>query len=429
MTMPASYTGSAATTHKVVLPFYLYAAVSFLVSTALLFIYSPEMLTGHYFHPKTLAVTHTMALGWGTMIILGASYQLVPVLTERELFSIPLAWLSFLAAAVGIPLLVYGFFHFNMGWPAQWGGILVNGAVLAYLVNLVFTFIQNKKNNIHAVFIFTAGIWLFLATLLGLLLLYNFSFSILSENSLHYLPLHAHFGIIGWFLLLVTGVGARLIPLFLISKYDNKKILWIIYWLINIGLLTFIAGFMLNSSEVFYLVPVLLIMIALTLFARYCHKCYRHRLRRQVDEQMKMSVLSVLLMALPFLFLLLVIVFLFVSVQDSSMVLLYGLSVFFGWLTTIILGMTFKTLPFIVWNKIYHFQSGSGETPAPNSVFSKKLFNSMSIIYLIGFALLMSGVYFSVIGLIRAGTFSLLLAALLYNFNVLKVVLHKPVKS
>jgi hypothetical protein len=67
------------TSYKVVLPFYLYAAFAFLAATILLFL-STSSLNQHYFNPEILAITHIMALGWGTMMILGASHQLVPVL-------------------------------------------------------------------------------------------------------------------------------------------------------------------------------------------------------------------------------------------------------------------------------------------------------------------------------------------------------------
>ena len=114
------------TSHKVVIPFYSYAALALLAANLLLF-FSAESFTGHYFHPHILAITHAMALGWGTMIILGASHQLLPVLTESRLYSVALAYLSFAAAAAGIPLLLYGFYVFNMGWPARWGA---SGVVL-----------------------------------------------------------------------------------------------------------------------------------------------------------------------------------------------------------------------------------------------------------------------------------------------------------
>lgn len=86
-----------------------------------------------------------MALGWGTMIIFGASHQLLPVLTESGLFSITLGYLSFALAAAGIPLLVYGFYYFDLGWPAQWGGSAMVLSILCYVINVAGTITKGKK--------------------------------------------------------------------------------------------------------------------------------------------------------------------------------------------------------------------------------------------------------------------------------------------
>ena len=123
------------TSYKVVLPFYAYAAMSFLVA-AVLVMFNAGAFTQHYFNPHTLAIVHTMALGWGTMVILGASHQLFPVLIEGKLHSNALAYLSFLFAAIGIPLLVFSFYEFNMGLMARAGATLVNFSVASYLANL-----------------------------------------------------------------------------------------------------------------------------------------------------------------------------------------------------------------------------------------------------------------------------------------------------
>ncbi|MEO7528853.1 MAG: cytochrome C oxidase subunit I, partial [Chitinophagaceae bacterium] len=256
------------TSYKVVLPFYLYAAVSFLAATVFL-LTSTEAFTGHYFHPHILAITHMMALGWGTMIILGASHQLVPVLIEAKLYSNLLAHISFILAAVGIPLLAYGFYIFDMGWPAQWGGCFVLLAILAYLINIGMSISQSKNESIHAVFVFTATLWLFLTALLGLAQVYNFTTMVLPESSLHYLTLHAHAGIVGWFLLLIIGIASRLIPMFLISKYSNVKLLKWIYALINSSLLLFVALFLYSGTDALLFIPVIIIFIAIIMFIYY----------------------------------------------------------------------------------------------------------------------------------------------------------------
>lgn len=429
MVPAASNTGLAKnTSYKVVLPFYLYGGLSFLVATILLVSSSPAFL-GHYFHPHTLAITHLMALGWGTMMILGASHQLVPVLIEGKLYSNTLAYLSFGCAAIGIPLLVFGFYHFDFAWPAQSGAILINSAIIFYLVNIAISMVKSKKENVHAVFVFTGTLWLMITIIVGLFLVYNFTFNILSRDSLSYLPLHAHLGIVGWFLLLVIGVGSRLIPLFLISKYNNNKLLWWIYGLINFALISFIVFFLYIKITWLYLFPIIAITASIVLFAYYCYHAYLMRLRKKVDNPVKISLLSVLMMLLPLIFLLFVMLFMIFATDNHRLVLTYGFCIFFGWITAIIFGMTFKTLPFIVWNKVYHDKAGLGKTPNPKDLFSDKVFLAMGFSYLTGFILFAIGVLIGNEIIIILASILLLLAAVLYNGNVWKAVTHKPAKT
>ena len=413
------------TSYKVVIPFYLYAAISFLVATILLF-FSGKDFTQHYFQPHILAVTHTMALGWGTMIILGASYQLVPVLIEAQLFSNALAYASFILAGTGIPLLIYSLYQFQFTWTALIGAICINAAVLTYVINLAISITKSKTENVHATFVFTASLWLFITTLIGLLLVCNFEHTILPEASVHYLSLHAHIGIVGWFLLLIMGVGSRLIPMFLISKYDNPKRLWLIYYLLNISLLTFIIFFFYITQSVYYLIPLIILLAALVLFITYCRKAYQQRIRKKVDEQMKLSLLSVIMVLLPILVLLSLIVCLLFVETNVRLVLVYGFTIFFGWITAIIFGMTFKTLPFIVWNKVYHAKAGNAKTPTPKDLFSETIFKSMGWSYLSGFGLFVTGILAASNIVLQTATVLLLITAVLYNWNVLKLLLHKP---
>lgn len=415
------------TTHKVVLPFYLYAAFSFLACTIVL-LFSGKAFTQHYFHPHILAITHVMALGWGTMIILGASHQLVPVLIEGSLYSTKLAYSSFILAAIGIPMLVYGFYVFNMSWPAKWGGRFILLSVLCYLINLAVSMAKSKAKNIHAIFILTASIWLFLTVFLGLVLVYNFTSPFLSKESLAYLPLHAHIGVVGWFLLLVVGVSSRLIPMFLISKYTNVGLLWLIYILINGGLLLFVIAF-LYFPGTSYNTPIAALLLGLILFGKYCISTYRQRIRKQVDEQMKISLLSVLMMLLPIIFLVSITGWLLADKLSAKMVLIYGFVIFFGWITAIIFGMTFKTLPFIVWNKIYRQKAGLGKTPNPKDLFNNKVFIVMVLTYLSGFILFIAGAYLADVFVLNFATTFLILSAVLYTYNVIKVLLHKAAKK
>jgi hypothetical protein len=416
------------TTWKVVLPFYGYAGLSFFVATLVL-VLSANGIIIHYFHPHALAITHIMALGWGTMIILGASHQLVPVLIEGRLYSIKLAHASFLFAAFGIPLLCYGFFVFDMGWPAKWGGRFVMLSIILYIINLGKSMSGARKGNVHAIFVFTAALWLLATATVGLVLVYNFTYRLVPGDSMEYLPLHAHVGVVGWFLLLVIGVASRLIPMFLISKYQHPRMLWWIYGLINTGLISFIFIFLYGDRRVMIILPLLAVAAAIVLFALYCYRCYRQRIRKKVDEPMKISLLSVLMMLLPLVFLVVIIILLILTPAEQTRLLIsYGFIIFFGWITAIILGMTFKTLPFIVWNKVYHQLAGQGKTPGPRELFSARVFNWMSLSYMSGFVLFTSGILFQHAVVLQVAAVLLLVTSFLYNWNLVKLLMHKPVR-
>jgi len=415
------------TSYKVIIPFYAYAALSFLAATILL-VLSSKVFGAHYFQPPVLAVTHTMALGWGTMMILGASHQLFPVMIEGKLFSNFLAYLSFVLAGSGIPLLIYAFYTFNMNWPAQCGALLINGGILCFLINIIVSLVGSKVKNVHAIFVVTATFWLLTTTIIGLLLIFNFTYPIFKKDSLYYLSLHAHLGIAGWFLLLVIGVGTRLIPMFLISKYTNLTLLWTIFILINTALPGFIFIFLYTGRDYLFVIPLAEVFAAVSLFAFYCYQSFNTRIRRPTDNQIRISLLSVLMMGLPLVLMAIIAILFTVSPTDTRLIMAYGFSVFFGWITAMIFGMTFKTLPFIVWNKVYHHRAGLGKTPSPKDIYNVKIFNAMGVAYLSGFILFIGGVLLPDSLLLKVSASTLLLAAILYNWNVYHIIFHTPIK-
>lgn len=414
------------TTYKVVLPFYAYGALAFLTATALLF-FNTNLVSEHHFNPITLTITHLMALGWGTMVILGASHQLLPVLISGKLQSVFLGHLAFIFTAIGIPFLVTGFYNFRFDWVIKTGAVLVNLGVLSYLINVIISIRKSEKQEIHAWFMLTATLWLFTTTIFGLLLVYNFNGNaIFPESSLAYLTLHAHIGIIGWFLTLVFGVGSRLIPLFLISKFHSSKMLWLVFILVNSGLISFIAFRLMNFSDYSYYISILLVFAAVGVFGNYCIKAYKTRIRKKVDFQVKLSMISILEMMIPVLVLVIVIALLPTG-SHKNLAILYGFCIFFGWITAIILGMTFKTMPFIVWNKVYQKgrRTATSTPPAPKELFSENIYLATMYSYLSGYVLFVLGIIILNLILLKIAAAILLIAAVLYVINVLKTLFHK----
>jgi hypothetical protein len=84
-------------------------------------------------------------------------------------------------------------------------------------------------------------------------------------------------------------------------------------------------------------------------------------------------------------------------------------------------------LPFIVWNKVYHHLAGKGKTPNPKDLFSNMVFKWMSLAYISGFVLFTAGILFQYTLVLQLAAFLLVLTSLLYNWNVIKLLTHKPV--
>ena len=105
--------------------------------------------------------------------------------------------------------------------------------------------------------------------------------------------------------------------------------------------------------------------------------------------------------------------------------ILYGTFLFMGWITSIILGKTFKTLPFIVWNDHYKHLSGKVKVPLP-----KHLYDEALIIWQFGFfiAALVSlaiAIVLQQLWIIRIALGLWVIVATLYCYNVGKVLMHK----
>ena len=84
--MNAGLSTKNAPSPSVVLPHYAAGAIFFLIASILL-LFASEDLTRSYIGSKVLGITHILILGWITVIIFGALYQLIPVVMEVKLFS------------------------------------------------------------------------------------------------------------------------------------------------------------------------------------------------------------------------------------------------------------------------------------------------------------------------------------------------------
>jgi len=243
--MQAGLSTKNAPSPKVVLPYYAYGAVAFIAAAIMMF-FADTDISSSYMTPKVLSIAHVLILGWITMVIFGALFQLIPVVMEVKLYSEKLAMGSFITLGLGTPLMAYSFWQNFIG-PSHamiTGGSLVIISVLLFVTNVVGSAMKTENKTIENRFIATSVVWLLLTVLLGLsIVLFP---QILSNGSF---LIHVHIGIIGWFMMLVVGVASTLMPMFFIAHQLNKKCLERAYWMINGGLILLVASMFLDLGD------------------------------------------------------------------------------------------------------------------------------------------------------------------------------------
>ncbi len=408
---------------SVVKPHFLFAAFGIFMLGVLL-VFSSSRFLEAFFNHNLLAVTHTAVLGWLMMLVFGSLYQLIPVVFETSLYSEKLAKFTFWLTAVSIIFLVYTF------WIGDYTNLLPYSASLMYISLFFFVFNvgMSYKNanikNIKSYFILAAILWLFLTETEGLLMALNFKYGFYENSHLYHLQGHAIMGLVGFFLMMIFGVGTTLIPMFLISHRLNEKHLKKSFYLLNFGL----AGLVL--SKYFYPVKFLEISFWIILFTGvifyflYINDSYKKRMKKHLDVGMKYTMLALVFLIVPLVLSFVLITFDSLGIWAKILSLLFGLSMIFGFFTTIALGQTYKTLPFIIWLEKYQKLVGKFHTPLPRELYSEKVAGIQFYTYMIFLILMATGVILQNIILIKLATFLFLIIGILYNFNVWKMFFH-----
>jgi len=410
---------------SVVVPHFIFGAISFFI-VAVMLVLSGAGLLEVYFNTKLIAITHMAILGWATMIIFGALYQLIPVVFETALFSEKLAKITFWMTAFSAVFLSYSFWVASFSMLLPYASVCMFVSLLLFVINVLLSYRESEIKNWSSKFVIAAIIWLLATELLGTLIALNFKFNFLTETHIYYLKIHATIGLIGWFLLLIIGVGSTLVPMFLISHQLNHNKLKASFYLINVGLLGIAINWFLVNSSILLGVCWLMVAIGVLFFVSFIYDSYKKRMRKKLDIGMRYSMLAVASVLLPIVISSVLILGVDVEYELlSRIIIFYGFSILFGFITTLILGQTYKTLPFIIWLEKYKKLVGKTKTPLPRELYSEKIASIQFYLYL-GFIITMPiGILLNNLLLVKAGSIALLVVAILYNINILKIILHK----
>ncbi len=403
---------------RIVAKYFTAAIISFVVLNLLLLL-NYSSIDGHHFQPKILSINHVATLGWITMIIFGAMFQLVPVVLETKLFSEKLAEIQFWIYMPGVIGLVYCFWFFDTGIIMTASAILLNLAMSIFSFNIIATMKSVKKWNVTAWYLASAIFYLIVTAIAGLLLAINLWTPYIKLDHLQYLNLHAHIAFIGWVSMVIMGVSFKLIPMFTLSHgfalTNGKRALW----MINIGLLGISTITHYKDTTFLYYIFIALIVLGIIFFLLQINIIFKNRIRKKFDIGIRFSSVAYLMFGLTTL------LGTFIDFVDYeniiNITLVYGYMIIFGFISMLIVGQMYKIVPFLVWYHKYSSKVGIEKVPMLKDMFNEKSAQ-------VGFYLMITAIFGSLYSLsFRSETgllisFSLMfISSIIFLFNMITI--------
>jgi hypothetical protein len=296
--------------------------------------------------PELLGITHLLTLGFMTMVMLGAMFQLVPVISGRM---IPggtiVATLVHLLLLTGVLLLVAGF-YWQAYWLFAWALPVLLAAFITFLEALGSLLLRQIGGGDSIYSIRFAALSLLIAVGLGVLRSANYAGLPVPLTLVNIANIHLAWGLVGWVLLLVMGVSYQVIPMFHVTpSYPTPlaRVLPAVVFL-SLLLLTLVDNTVLQA-----LVVVALCTVAL-IYASYTIGLLNQRKRKIPDITVRFWRLSLTCLMVSAL---LLAGFYFAGhlllspeLQQRAPVII-GIFMIYGFAGSVIMGMLQKIVPFL----------------------------------------------------------------------------------
>jgi hypothetical protein len=330
--------------------------------------FRPDLLTAYHYGWQVISLTHLIILGGLLSIVMGALYQLAPVALETRLYSEILGRRQFWLHAAGVAGMVWMF------WSGQTHGIAFFGAVFAlgsglFIYNIARTLAGISRWNIIGFGIAASMAWLGFTVLMGLFLAAAKIASVAWFSPLAQTHAHAHAGLAGVFVTLTVTVSFKLIPMFTLSEIQNPARAWTALILLNLGLAGAVILILISSP--WKIVPAILATTGLAIYGMELKAILRSRKRRPLDwATIYFITAMVLLIPASLLGIVLCSPGLPATNFTRQLENVYGLLGIFGVVLPAIMGMLFKIVPFLVWQKIYSREIGRRKVPAFAELYS-----------------------------------------------------------
>jgi len=292
--------------------------------------------------PEVMAATHLLTLGFMATVMLGALFQILPVLgglnIPRQNWLAPAVHLLIVSGALALG---GAFISVDHGW--QLAAMLLLGAGFSLFIGALGTRLIRAGSGDSIFAIRLAGLSLLVSISLGLIMLGAYMGlpipHVLANNGIP----HLHFALLGWVLLLIMGVSYQIIPMFHVTPDYPAKLRKILPSAVFAALTVLLLG---RTAWLTYAATGVLILAA-GIYVLLSFYLFQQRKRKVIDYTIRFWQLGLSCLLLALLGYLLSTLNLLEP--DAANEMQWGILIIPGFAISIMLGALYKIAPFLSW--------------------------------------------------------------------------------
>ena len=321
----------------------------------------------------TLVAIHLLVIGWLLLLVLGALFQFVPVITTRPLESQTAALVCLVAVEGGLLGMIAGFVGATGGIPGLSGSLPVGGGLVTIGIliaawNVGVPLARCRPGSLPGRMVMT-GLG-FLAATVTLGLLFG---SVLSAPAalprlapvLAAVGDHALAGLGGWFTLTAMGVSYKLLPMFMLAPEERGALGRGVH---VVGAAGFAVAIVAGLATIWHPAAALIdlqhageiaIGVATALYLWDVRRMYRERKRNLIELHDRAAIGAFAFLGVS----------LGLAAAAAAAHRLDGIApalvflIVFGWLGGLGITQLYKIVPFLAWLVRYGGRLGRGPVP------------------------------------------------------------------
>lgn len=397
------------------LRFFISAPLFAIAAIILLFFSGPDIFQNRWL-PQSIAITHLITLGFITMVMMGALFQMLPVLAGSSIYqSKSSSQFIHRLMVIGVALFCAGFYTGDSYWIKLGLFFLIPGMfVFLLLVSIGLFKASSTFASANGMRLSVSALWL--VFVFGLILAAGSAwdgFPLLRQLT----NLHVIWAALGWIFTLLVAVSLQVIPMFQVT--DEYSVIFKKYFFMALFVSVIVASLQMyfNVSTIYVYI---VISILLILFSVISIKLLLKRKKRLADASLYYWLTGILSLVLS------VALFNYSMMFNKNLSVLIGFVFFIGFVVSIVNGMLFKIVPFLIWlnlnKKLAFTDRGLSSVPTMNEVISRKKMLRQYFLHLT--SLIITGVSF----FIPTVLFNLAMIVWLMSFGLLFLYLLQSVR-